>query len=90
MRRATLRKTRPVATAIVGEISVVDGELQRVSAWPTKRRYRASLVSLIEQRDLVQAYREGKVEVHPAHRRMMSNLILAHPQREQFRPRCAR
>jgi hypothetical protein len=38
---------------------------------------------LIEQRDLVQAYREGKVEVHPAHRRMMSNVILAHPQRDR-------
>jgi hypothetical protein len=26
---------------------------------------------------------DGKVEVHPAHRRTMANVILAHPKREQ-------
>jgi hypothetical protein len=43
----------------------------------------ASIVSLIELRDLVRAYRDGKVEVHAAHQSMLANVSLAHPKREQ-------
>jgi hypothetical protein len=69
--------------AVVGEISVVDGELHRAGVVYKVEGNGASLVSLIEKRDLVHAYREGKVEVHAAHRRMMSNVILVHPERER-------
>ncbi len=43
----------------------------------------ASIVSIIEQRDLVRAYRDGKIEVDPAHQALMVKVILAHSKREQ-------
>jgi hypothetical protein len=64
--------------AIVGEISIVDGELRRAGVVYQVQDNAASIVSLIDQRDLVRAYRDGKVEVHAAHQHMMAKVFLAH------------
>ena len=69
--------------AIVGEISVVDGELRRAGVVYQVQDNAASIVSFIEQRDLVRAHRDGKVEIHADHQALMAKVILAHSKREQ-------